>query len=118
MDNYDQFNITNNIIQTEKSFIIDNLKPEKETVIIFINFTPNINILQLTQSILSSSSFNSLGPGKSQKRRIKSGNLRPKKTHEIKAQHTTTTMNNNIKNQIRINRLKEDNNILYMNIKI
>ena len=45
MDNYDQFNITNNIIQTEKSFIIDNLKPEKETVIIFINFIPNINIL-------------------------------------------------------------------------
>ena len=35
MDNCTQFNITNNILQTEKSIIIENLKPEKDTVIIF-----------------------------------------------------------------------------------
>ena len=35
MDNYAKSNITNNILPTDKSLIIDNLKPEKDTVILF-----------------------------------------------------------------------------------
>ena len=45
MDNCTQFNITNNILQTEKSIIIENLKPEKDTVIIYINAILKIKIL-------------------------------------------------------------------------